>query len=94
MLVEGGVYENELVCELGVVRESDFKNIGEELLEVGMVKNILQRYVKIQEEFVKLVVGKRQVFLFKGIGFLEYVSEFRIVIEKFEQKIEGGIFEN
>lgn len=47
MLVEGGVYENELVRELGVVRESDFKNIGEELLEVGMVKNILQRYVKI-----------------------------------------------
>ncbi|XP_065941552.1 titin homolog isoform X5 [Magallana gigas] len=94
MSVEGGVYENEPVREPGVVRESDPKNIGEELPEVGMAKNILQRYAKIQEESAKPVVGKRQASPPKGTGPSEYVSEPRTVIEKPEQKIEGGIFEN
>eukprot|EP00105_Crassostrea_gigas_P031819 XP_011454631.1 PREDICTED: enolase-phosphatase E1 isoform X2 [Crassostrea gigas] len=94
MSVEGGVYENEPVREPGVVRESDPKNIGEELPEVGMAKNILQRYAKIQEESAKPVVGKRQASPPKGTGPSEYISEPRTVIEKPEQKIEGGIFEN
>lgn len=94
MSVEGGVYENEPVRDPGVVRESDPKNIGEELPEVGMAKNILQRYAKIQEESAKPVVGKRQASPPKGTGPVEYVSEPRTVIEKHEQKVEGGIFEN
>ncbi|XP_062592111.1 uncharacterized protein LOC134253587 isoform X4 [Saccostrea cucullata] len=94
MSVEGGVYENEPVHEPGVVRESDPKNIGEELPEVGTAKNMLQRFTQIQEESKKPVVGKRQATPPRGSGPMEYVSEPRAIIEKPEQKIEGGIFEN
>ncbi|XP_048730707.2 titin-like isoform X6 [Ostrea edulis] len=94
MSVEGGVYENEPVRDPEVVRESDPKNIGEELPEIGTAKSMLQKYAKIQEESVKPVVGKRQATPPRGAGPAEYVSEPRTVIEKPEQKIEGGVFEN
>ncbi|XP_061174458.1 enolase-phosphatase E1-like isoform X3 [Saccostrea echinata] len=94
MSVEGGVYENEPVHEPGVVRESDPKNIGEELPEVGTAKSMLQRFTQIQEDSKKPVVGKRQATPPRGSGPVEYVSEPRAVIEKPEQKLEGGIFEN
>ncbi|XP_022326760.2 uncharacterized protein LOC111126395 isoform X12 [Crassostrea virginica] len=94
MSVEGGVYENEPVHEPGVVRESDPKNIEEELPKGGMAKSMLQKYAKIQEESSKPVVGRRQASPPKGTGPVEYVSEPRTVIEKPEQKIEGGVFEN
>ncbi|KAJ8299731.1 hypothetical protein KUTeg_023791 [Tegillarca granosa] len=92
--VEAGEYENQPVKDPNVVRESD-RNIGEELPEVGMAKSRLERFKEIEAHAHTPVTSKkRELTSPERAGPMEYVSEPRMVVEKYEAKVEGGIFEN
>ncbi|XP_046552308.1 uncharacterized protein LOC124261982 isoform X12 [Haliotis rubra] len=88
---EEGVYENQPDRLDNVARESD-RDIGAELPEVGMAKNLLSRFTQIASEpknYKREVTPPRQ-----GAGKIEYESQPASHIQVYEGKAEAGIFES
>ncbi|XP_071104417.1 uncharacterized protein [Haliotis cracherodii] len=88
---EEGVYENQPDQLDNVARESD-RDIGAELPEVGMAKNLLSRFTQIASEpknYKREVTPPRQ-----GAGKFEYESQPASHIQVYEGKAEAGIFES
>ncbi|XP_060068188.1 probable serine/threonine-protein kinase kinX [Ylistrum balloti] len=88
---EGGVYENQPQENPDVFKESQ-KNVGEELPEVGMAKNVLEKFKKIQEDGYT-PEKKKEPTPDKSVKY-EYVSEPRSVMEKPKEVVEAGVFES
>lgn len=89
---EGGVYENQPQENPDVFKEGQ-TNVGEELPEVGMAKNVLEKFKKIQEEGYTHSQEKRELTPDRT-GKYEYVSEPRTVMEKPKEVVEAGVFES
>ncbi|XP_067654693.1 uncharacterized protein [Haliotis asinina] len=88
---EEGVYENQPDRLENVARESD-RDIGAELPEVGMAKNLLNRFTQIANEpknYKREITPPRQ-----GAGKVEYESQPASHIQVYEGKAEAGIFES
>ncbi|XP_048242339.1 uncharacterized protein LOC124142900 isoform X3 [Haliotis rufescens] len=88
---EEGVYENQPDQLDNVARESD-RDIGAELPEIGMAKNLLSRFTQIANEpknYKREVTPPRQ-----GAGKFEYESQPASHIQVYEGKAEAGIFES
>ncbi|XP_033753537.1 titin-like isoform X4 [Pecten maximus] len=88
---EGGVYESQPHENPDVFKEGQ-KNVGEELPEVGMAKNVLEKFKKIQEE--GYTPEKKKELTPDRTGKYEYVSEPRSVLEKPKEVVEAGVFES
>ncbi|XP_021377861.1 titin-like isoform X3 [Mizuhopecten yessoensis] len=88
---EGGVYENQPQENPDVFKEGH-KNVGEELPEVGMAKNVMEKFKKIQEDGYT-PSGKKELTPDRT-GKYEYVSEPRSVMEKPKEVVEAGVFES
>lgn len=91
--IEGGVFENQPLVEEGVVHSYDA--LEEALPEKGTAKNILEKFKQIQTEKQTGVSSpqKREITPDRNTKF-EYVSEPRAVMEKYEGRVEAGIFES
>ena len=91
--LEGGIYENEPSYEEGVVRS--FDQMEDVKPEQGYAKNVLAKFKEIESTTKNMPPPspKRELTpdrFTKG----EYVSEPRTVFEKYEGKVEAGIFES
>ncbi|XP_052064526.1 uncharacterized protein LOC127704472 isoform X4 [Mytilus californianus] len=89
--VEGGVFENQPVMEEGVVHSYDAQE--EALPEKGYAKNILERFKQIGTQSGESNQQRRELTPDRNTKY-EYVSEPRSVMEKYEGKMESGIFES
>ncbi|XP_063398395.1 uncharacterized protein LOC134683186 isoform X10 [Mytilus trossulus] len=89
--VEGGVFENVPTSEEGVVHSYDAQE--ETLPEKGYAKNIMERFKQIGTQSGESNQGKRELTPDRNTKY-EYVSEPRSVMEKYEGKMESGIFES
>ncbi|KAK3607475.1 hypothetical protein CHS0354_015618 [Potamilus streckersoni] len=88
---EGGEYENEPVRDSFAVRESD-TDTSAELPETGKTKSLLEKFKQIQS--TDTTQSGRKPSPPKETGPVEYVSEPRAQIERYEGKSEEGIFES
>ncbi|XP_071121670.1 muscle M-line assembly protein unc-89-like isoform X8 [Mytilus edulis] len=89
--VEGGVFENVPTSEEGVVHSYDAQE--EALPEKGYAKNIMERFKQIGTQSGESNQGRRELTPDRNTKY-EYVSEPRSVMEKYEGKMESGIFES
>lgn len=90
---EGGVFENQPAENPDVVKES-MKNIGEELPEIGMAKDRLAKFQEIQESSKNYVPHTKRQLTPDRSGKVDYVSEPRDVIEKYQPELQAGVFES
>ncbi|XP_041367756.1 serine-rich adhesin for platelets-like isoform X3 [Gigantopelta aegis] len=89
---EEGVYENEPQKRSDVVRESD-RNIAEGLPEIGMAKNLLNKFAHITDQPAE--PKRKELTPPDSIdGPVEYVSEPRSTMEMYQGRPEAGVFEN
>ena len=89
---EEGIYENEPLKRSDVVRESD-SNIAEGLPEVGMAKNLLNKFAHISDQPVE--AKHKELTPPDAVdGPVEYVSEPRSFVETYQGRPEAGVFEN
>lgn len=89
---QGGEFENEPVKNPDVVRETD--QPGEELPEVGMAKNIVNKFKTIQEEKSKPVAAGKRLSPPRDGEKVEYESQPHERMEQYAGKSEEGVFES
>ena len=91
--VEGGIFENQPMVEEDVVHSYDAQE--ETLPEKGSARNILEKFKQIQSSTQSGTHSpqRRELTPDRNTKF-EYVSEPRSVLEKYEGKVESGIFES
>lgn len=89
---QGGEFENEPVQNPDVVRETD--QPGEELPEVGMAKNLMNKFKQIQEEKAKPVSSGKRPSPPRSDEKVEYESQPKERFEQYAGKSEEGVFES
>lgn len=89
--IEGGVFENQPVQEEDVVHSYD--TVEEALPEKGYAKNILEKFKQIGTTSGESTPQRRELTPDRNTKY-EYVSEPRAVLEKYEGKVESGVFES
>jgi len=91
--VEGGIFENQPMVEEDVVHSYDAQE--EAFPEKGSARNILEKFKQIQSSTQSGTHSpqRRELTPDRNTKF-EYVSEPRSVMEKYEGKVESGIFES
>ncbi|KAL8593451.1 hypothetical protein ACOMHN_053501 [Nucella lapillus] len=90
---DGGVFENEPKFNADVVHADDQSQ--EVLPEQGMTRNLAARFKEMEKEGAVPVPspGKREITPDRT-GKVEYVSEPRGHVEKYEPEVQAGIFES
>lgn len=88
---QGGEFENEPVQNPDVVKETDQPK--EELPEIGMAKNLVNRFKSIQEEKAQPVVSQKRQSPPRTEK-VEYESQPAEHLPQYEAKVEAGVFES